>query len=181
MKQYEQPSVKSITVPLAELYPIMKEVLDQGNAFCITVRGNSMYPFLRDLRDQAVFAPLNSRAIRRGDIVFYQRASGQFVMHRVYSVDENGVMTLVGDAQWTLEPGIRPDQLRAYVVKVIRKGKEISCEQGAWRALMTLYMRLRIRAPRLTRFALRMGHYAVKLVTDPACVIRRIKRTHAKT
>lgn len=175
MRQYERPAVKSKTVPLAELYPIMREVLDGGNTFCITVSGNSMYPFLKHLRDQAAFAPLGARSIRRGDIVFYQRASGQFVMHRVYSVNADGVMTIVGDAQWTLEPGIRPDQLRAYVVKVIRKGKEINCEKGLWRALMSAWL-VRIKIPRLSRFIIRIARYAVKLVTDPACVMRYIRR-----
>ena len=176
MKIYTTPTAKTMSVPLHDLYPVMKEVLDEGGTFSITVRGNSMSPFLRDLRDQAVFAPLANRKIRSGDIVFYQRSSGQFVMHRVYEVDANGVMTIAGDAQWTLEPDIRPDQLRAYVVKVVRKGKEIDCEKGFWRNLMTTYMRLRFRAPRLTRFTMRMFHYAVKLVTDPACIMRRIKR-----
>ncbi len=176
MKTYATPTAKTMSVPLHDLYPVMKEVLDEGGTFSITVRGNSMYPFLRDLRDQAVFASLANRKIRPGDIVFYQRASGQFVMHRVYKVDSNGIMTIVGDAQWTLEPGIRPNQLRAFVIKVVRKGKEIDCEKGFWRNLMATYMRLRIRVPRLTRFAMRMFHYAEKLVTDPACMMRRIKR-----
>lgn len=176
MKAYVAPAAKTMSVPLSELYPVMREVLGEGGTFSITVRGNSMSPFLRDLRDQAVFAPLTGRRIRRGDIVFYQRASGQFVMHRVYSIDADGVMTIVGDAQWTLEPGIAQTQLRAYVTSVVRKSRTISCEKGWWRYLMTVYMLLRIRAPRLTRFGVRMTRYAVKLVTDPACVVRRVKR-----
>ncbi len=163
MKTYASPTVKTMSVPLRELYPVMREVLSDGGTFSITVRGNSMLPFLRDLRDQAVFAPLAGRKIKRGDIVFYQRASGQFVMHRVYRVDKSGVLTMLGDAQWTLETGIAPEQLRAYVIKVVRKGKEIGCENGAWRALMTLYM-LRIRAPRLTRFAMRCASFAKRRI-----------------
>lgn len=179
MNQYERPEVKSKTVPLAELYPVMEEVLSSGGTFSITVSGNSMYPFLKHMRDQAVFAPIGARSIRRGDIVFYQRASGQFVMHRVYCVDNAGVMTMLGDAQWTLEPGIRPEQLRAYVIKVVRKGKEINCERGYWRRVMTAYL-ARVKAPRLTRFILRAARYAIKLVTDPACVARYIRRKRAE-
>ena len=176
----QAPAAKTMSVPLRELYPVMREVLDEGGTFTITVRGNSMAPFLRDMRDQAVFAPLAGRAICRGDIVFYQRDSGQFVMHRVYAADASGVLTIVGDAQWTLEAGIRPDQLRAYVARVVRKGREVNCEKGRWRALMTLYMLLRIRTPRAARFFTRLARCAVKLVTDPACVKRRVGRMLSK-
>lgn len=175
-----QIPVRNLSVPLIELYPIMQEVLESGNTFTLTVRGNSMYPFLRDLRDQAIFAPINERTIRKGDIVFYQRDSGQFVMHRVYDVDVNGKMMIVGDAQWTLEHHIRPDQLRAYVIQVIRKGKTISCEKGSWRNLMTTYMNMRIDHPGITKFLYRMVIYSHKLCTDPACVVRLLKRVFGK-
>lgn len=147
--------MKQLSLPLEELYPLIEESLGAGGEVYMTVRGNSMSPFLYDQRDQAVFAPLGDRRIRRGDIVFYQRKGGQFVMHRVYAVGADGVMTMLGDAQWTLEPGIRPEQLRAFVPRVVRKGREVSCEKGLLHRLMTLYL-LRIRFPRLARFALRL-------------------------
>lgn len=147
--------MKQLSLPLKDMYPLIAEALDHGAEVYITVRGNSMSPFVYDGRDQAIFAPLGERRIRRGDIVFYQRIGGQFVMHRVYSVDASGVMTMLGDAQWTLEPGIRPEQLRAFVPRVVRKGREVSCEKGFLHRLMTLYL-LRIRYPRLTRLGLRI-------------------------
>lgn len=147
--------MKQLSLPLKEIYPLIAEVLEEGGEVYITVRGNSMSPFLYDGRDRAVFAPLGKRKIRRGDIVFYQRTGGQYVMHRVYQVDEDGTMTMAGDAQWTLEPGIRPDQLRAFVPRVVRKEKEISCEKGFWHRAMTLYL-LRMRFPRLARLGLRV-------------------------
>lgn len=147
--------MRELSLPLKDMYPLIAQTLEDGGEVYITVRGNSMSPFLQDGRDQAVFAPLAGRAIRRGDVVFYQRRSGQFVMHRVYAVDDAGVMTMLGDAQWTLEPGIRPDQLRAFVPRVVRKGREISCEKGVWHRVMTAYL-WRIRYPRLVRFAMRV-------------------------
>lgn len=145
--------MKQLSLPLKDIYPLIAETLEAGGEVYITVRGNSMSPLLQDGRDQAVFAPLNNRQIRRGDIVFYQRDNGQFVMHRVYQVDAGGVMTMLGDAQWTLEPDIRPDQLRAFVPRVVRKGKEISCESGFLHGLMKMYL-WRIRFPRMARAGL---------------------------
>ena len=166
-KQYQTESRRK-TVALSELYPIIDEILQNGGQFQITVTGNSMSPFLYEYRDMAVLAPLPARKIRKGDIVFYQRQNGQYVMHRVYAVDERGVMTLLGDAQWTLEPGIRPEQLRAFVPRVVRKGREISCERGLWHRLMTAYQ-LRIRHPGAARLAMR-------LLRLPLAVRRRLLR-----
>lgn len=164
--------MKQLSLPLKDMYPLLAESLESGCEVYITVRGNSMSPFLYDGRDQAVFAPLGSRRIRRGDIVFYQRIGGQFVMHRVYSIDAAGAMTMLGDAQWTLEPGIRPDQLRAFVPRVVRKNREVSCERGFWHTLMKLWM-YRIRCPRLAKLCLR-------LVRIPFAVKRRILRLFRK-
>lgn len=165
--------MKQLSLPLRDMYPLIAESLAEGSEVYITVRGNSMSPFLRDGRDQAVFAALEGRCIRRGDIVFYQRNGGQFVMHRVYEVAPDGVMTLLGDAQWTLEPGIRPGQLRAFVPRVVRKGREVSCVGGFWHTLMKLWM-YRIRCPRLARLVFHV-------VRIPYAVKRRVSRLFGKT
>lgn len=144
-----------LSLPLSALYPLIKEALEAGGEVYIGIRGNSMLPFLYDGRDQAVFARLGDRRIRRGDILFYQRANGQFVMHRVYSIAQDGSINMVGDAQWTVEKGILPEQLRAFVPRVVRKGKEISCMSGFVHWLMTAYL-LRIRFPRLFRMIFRI-------------------------
>jgi len=154
--------VKSLSLSLKDLYPLIRQTLENGQEVYITIRGNSMSPFLFDGRDQAVFAPLPARAIRKGDIIFYQRKNGQFVMHRVYKVEKNGQMTLLGDAQWTLEKGIEPHQLRAFVPRAIRKGKEISCEKGFYHRLMTLWQ-FRIRFPRIAKLCLKCLHLAGKI------------------
>lgn len=160
--------MKQLSLPMSEIYPLIEQMITEGGEAHVTIRGSSMSPFLHDGRDQAVFAPLPPRPIRRGDIVLYQRDGGQFVMHRVYSVDDGGTMTLLGDAQRTLEPGIRPEQLRAFVPRVIRKGKSISCERGLWHRLMTAYM-LRIRYPRAARLVMRV-------LRLPFAVRRRLAR-----
>lgn len=158
--------MRQLTLSMKDMIPLIEQTLSVGGEVYMTIRGNSMSPFLYDGRDQAVFAPLPPRRIRRGDIVFYQRRGGQYVMHRVYAVDGEGVMTLLGDAQWTLEPGIRPEQLCAFVPRVVRKGREISCERGLWHRLMTLYL-WRIRYPRLARLGMRV-------LRAPSAIKRRL-------
>lgn len=160
--------VRVLSLPLKEMYPLIEETIRAGREITITVRGNSMSPFLHDSRDQAVLASAEGRCIRRGDIVFYQRDSGQFVMHRVYDVRADGVMRFAGDAQWELETGVRPDQIRAFVPRVVRKGKEISCEKGVWHWVMRMYL-LRFYCPGLARFGLRVLGRTVALVRKLRC------------
>lgn len=157
MKTYTAPACQVKTVSLAALYPIIEETLQNNDCFSLHVTGKSMAPFLVHMRDQAILAPLAGHAFRKGDILFYRRAGGQFVMHRVYAVEKDASLTLLGDAQWTTEPGIRPEQVLARVPKVIRKGKTINCERGFFRFLMTAWQ-LRIRFPRLGRLCLRALH-----------------------
>lgn len=177
----KQQVERSLFIPWEELYSVIKEAIDDGKSFTMVGRGNSMRPFLQGSRDSVIFSAVAGRQIRKGDIALYRRDSGQFVIHRVYAVDANGVMTFAGDAQWTLERGIRPDQLRAYVPRVVRKGKVISCEKGFWRNLMTAYMDMRFNHPKVTGFFCHMVYYNHKLLTDPACIVRYLKRELRKS
>lgn len=161
MKTYQHPVCRIKTVSIHALYPIIEETLQDNRLFSLQVTGNSMVPFLYHLRDQAVLAPVGQRKFRKGDILFYQRIGGQFVLHRVYKVQKDGGMTMLGDAQWETEEGILPSQVKACVPKVIRKGKEINCEKGWYRFLMTAWQ-LRIRFPRAAKMALKLFRSAGK-------------------
>lgn len=152
---------KTLSMPLEQLYPLIEELLSGGQEVFFTVRGNSMAPFLRDGRDQAVFAPPDGSAVRRGDILLYARGSGQLVMHRVYAVEPTGVMTMLGDGQWTPEPGITPDHIRARVPRVIRRGRSITCRRSPLDRLMILWM-LRIRYPRAAACIRRMVSFIIR-------------------
>jgi len=164
--------MKQISLSLQDIFPLMEQAFEAGQEVYLTIRGNSMTPFLHDRRDQAVFSPLKNRTIRKGDILFYQRTGGQYVMHRVYAKEKNGTLTMLGDAQWTLEKGVQLDQIRAYVPRVVRKGKEINCEKGSFRFLMTLWQK-RIQHPRLAKACMKVLQiiFAMK-----SCILRLIKR-----
>ncbi len=151
------------SVYMDELMPLILESLGNGQTVLMKVRGNSMFPFLLDARDTVFFAPLDGHTPQRGDIFLFQRANGGCVMHRVYSVDSDGVMDFLGDAQYVLEKGIRPGQLVAYVPKVIRKGKTVLCNKGAWRRAMTFYMLLKIKCPKFARLIYRLCYHAVNI------------------
>ena len=60
----------------------LRSLTEQGHSVSVPVAGSSMSPFLAGGRDTVFFSRPDT-PLRRGDIVFYERASGQFVMHRI--------------------------------------------------------------------------------------------------
>ena len=112
----------------------------------LVITGGSMSPFLIGGRD-TVYLSRPSRPIRRGDAVLYRRKSGGYVFHRVYRVSKEG-LTMVGDAQTVLEPGIQPDQIIAIMTAADRNGKHLSPGQFWWDFFEKIWIRiLPIRRP----------------------------------
>lgn len=100
------------------------------DALPLVISGSSMSPFLIHGRDTVYLSRL-SRPARRGDMLLYQRRNGAYVLHRVYAVKPEG-LTMVGDAQTTLEPGIGQEQIAAIVTRVERKGKTLAPGSFWW-------------------------------------------------
>lgn len=132
-----------------ELMDDLLALLEQTEPVPLVISGNSMAPFLIHGRD-TVFLSRIKAPLKRGDMVLYRRASGQYVLHRVYSA-EGDTLTMVGDGQAGLEPGIPMEQTLALVSAVRRKGKLL--EPGSF--LWDFYEKTWIRMIRLRPYILR--------------------------
>lgn len=98
------------SVPMSALTPLMEEILTSGGTVELTVTGRSMEPMLHDGVSRVRLAA--PRKLRRGDLPLYRRTDGSYVLHRITAVDAD-VVTCCGDAQWTLECGILPENILA--------------------------------------------------------------------
>lgn len=142
-------------VDTREYLSVLKELVQSGKEVSLLISGSSMSPFLIHERDYVYFkAP--ERELRKGDIVFYQRKSGQYVMHRIWKVKAEGYY-IVGDAQTEIEGPVLREQIFAIVTKVQRKGKWIKPGDFWWeffahvwlhmipmrRGIMKIYARIR--------------------------------------
>lgn len=106
-----------------EYVSALRELTEAGQEVSIVIAGNSMSPFMVHERDKICFKKPD-RPLKKGDMVFYQRDNGQFIMHRILNV-KDGCYDIVGDAQIDIEKDIRDDQIFAIVTKICRKGKWI--------------------------------------------------------
>ena len=97
----------------------MKEVIESGGEFTFYPHGTSMMPLVREGVDQVVL--IKADTVKKGDVVFYQRDNGQFVLHRVVKV-KNGKYVMCGDNQWVLEQGITDKHVLAKMKAVLRDG-----------------------------------------------------------
>lgn len=125
---------------LLEEYRRLLEEDPSIDALPLVISGNSMSPFLIHGRDTVYLSRL-SRPPRRGDMLLYRRRSGAYILHRVCAVTPEG-LTMVGDAQTEMEPGIQPDQIAAVVTRVERKGKTLAPGCFWWEFFEKVWIRI---------------------------------------
>lgn len=118
------------TVDTREYISALRELTEQGKEVSLLISGNSMSPFMVHQRDTICFKKPD-RELKKGDMVFYQRVNGQFIMHRIWKVKEDGFY-IVGDAQQEIEGPVKREQIFAVVTKVKRKGKWIEPGNFWW-------------------------------------------------
>lgn len=119
-----------MVIDTKEYVSVLKEQVDAGKEVAMKIAGNSMSPFLVHERDYIIFST-PARELRKGDMVFYQRENGQFIMHRICRVATEGYY-ITGDAQQTMEGPVKRDQIFARITKVQRKGKWITSGDFWW-------------------------------------------------
>ena len=132
--------------------PVLQELLAQGQSVSLTVTGESMSPFLRHGRDQIRLAAVTAPP-QRGDMVFFRRRNGQYIMHRVLRRMPDGNYAIIGDGQQQAESPIAPEQIFAVVTQVCRKGIWLGPESFWWRFFAGPWLTLLPLRPLLRRMA----------------------------
>lgn len=132
-----------------EYVSVLKELVEEGREVSMLISGSSMSPFLCHGRDQVYFkAP--DRPLRVGDMVFFQRRSGQYVLHRICKVKDGGYY-IVGDAQTAIEGPVSREQIFALVTRVRRKGRILAPGDFWWEFFARVWVRLIPLRPLLVR------------------------------
>lgn len=124
-------------IVLAEYDGLIREVLESGGEFRLYPRGTSMLPLLRQGKDSVALKKLD-RPPKKYDILFYQRADGSYILHRVKGAAPKG-LTLWGDNQHRLERGVQEQQIIGYAARVFRGEKEVNLRGIAYRGYLWLW------------------------------------------
>ena len=106
-----------------EYMKVVRSILEEGKEVPLVVTGNSMMPFLIDRRDQVLIKRIE-RPLKKGDIAFFQRENGQYIMHRIH---------FIGDGQKNIEGPIKETRIFGVITGVLRKGKYLDEHTFTWR------------------------------------------------
>ena len=118
----------------------LQNMAEEGHEVGMVITGNSMSPFLIHERDYICFRKPD-RELRKGDMVFYRRDNGKFVMHRICKVTPEGY-DIVGDAQTEIEHAVKRAQIFALITKVKRKDKWLEPGDFWWEFFEHVWLRL---------------------------------------
>lgn len=122
-----------------EYMKVVRSILEEGKEVPLVVTGNSMMPFLIDRRDQVLIKRIE-RPLKKGDIAFFQRENGQYIMHRIHFMrkdDRTGEnqFYFIGDGQKNIEGPIKETRIFGVITGVLRKGKYLDEHTFTWRFL----------------------------------------------
>lgn len=122
---------------LGEYADLICEVIDSGGVFRMYPKGTSMLPLIRQKKDSVELAKPDF-PLKKGEIIFYKRDNGQYVLHRIVGKNQDGYI-LCGDNQVTLEPGIRQDQIVAVVETIYRNNKPVKKNNLRYRLYLLIW------------------------------------------
>lgn len=128
------------SVDTKEYISMLRSLVEEGKQVSLIISGSSMSPFLIHARDAICFAKPD-RELQKGDMVFFQRNDGNFVMHRIYKI-KDGAYYIIGDAQTTIEGPIRREQIFALIKKVRRKGRWIAPGDFWWEFFAHIWLNI---------------------------------------
>ncbi|MBQ9833164.1 MAG: S24/S26 family peptidase [Clostridia bacterium] len=138
-----------------DILPVYKELIDEGREVKLTVAGYSMEPFLKNGRDKVLLGKV-SRPLKRGDIAFYVRPTGQYVLHRIKKICGEDCY-FVGDSQIAVEGPIKSSAVFAVATAVYRKDKLLKKGDFLWEVFEHLWLMLLPMRRMIFKFVYRSG------------------------
>lgn len=122
-------------------FQMIFDLLDGYGAVNFTVTGMSMWPFICHGRDQVIIERCSFERLKIGDIILVRAKPSKFLLHRVTRIDRrNSLVETTGDNNLIQDGWFDEKFIEAKVVKVIRKGKKIDCEQWQWKCLGRIWI-----------------------------------------
>ena len=137
-----------------EFVAALEDTFGRGQELTFVPTGRSMRPLLNGSGDKVTLSPKPDR-LRKYDVAFYRRPdSGKLVLHRIVGFDRDGGYIFSGDGQYTLERGIRDEDVLAVMSSFTHNGRE----HGVAGLRYGVYSRLIVMKKRPRRIAARIYH-----------------------
>ncbi len=119
----------------------IRQLISEGRTVSLTVKGNSMNPFMVNLRDQITLGPWKEEDLKKGTVALVRDVRGTHLVHRIIRKDENTV-TLLGDGNIGFTETATLDNVIGIMYSVQRKGHVWSSKSLVWRCYSWIWMLL---------------------------------------
>ena len=123
---------KTIIKDKAVMMEEIRTLVSERKSVTLTVKGNSMNPFMVHLRDQITLGPFMDSDIRKGTVALVKDIRGNYLIHRIIRRDEKTV-TLLGDGNLGFTETATTDNIIGIMRGIVRKGRYYSCDGLIWR------------------------------------------------
>ena len=130
---------KTLTINKAVMMEEIRTLISEGKTVSLTVKGNSMNPFMVHLRDQMTLGPWKEEDLRKGTVALVLDTHGNHLIHRIIKVDENTV-TLLGDGNVCQTETATRDNVIGIMYSIDRKGRTYTPQSLAWRIYSAIWM-----------------------------------------
>lgn len=119
----------------------IRELISEGKTVTLTVKGNSMNPFVVHLRDQMTLGPWKDEDIKKGTVALVRDIYGNHLIHRIIKREGNNVI-LLGDGNVCQTETATLDNVIGIMYSITRKGHIYTSKSLIWRAYSALWMLL---------------------------------------
>ncbi len=119
----------------------IRVLISEGQSVTLTVKGNSMNPFLVNLRDQVSLGPWEDEDIKKGTVALVKDTRGIYLIHRIIKRNGNTI-TLLGDGNIKMYETATLENIIGIVYSIDRKGRRWSIDSFVWRAYSWIWMLL---------------------------------------
>lgn len=117
----------------------IRKLISEGGTVSLTVKGNSMNPFIVHLRDEMTLGPWKDEDIRKGCVALVKDTRGNYLIHRIIRRDEDTI-TLIGDGNVGLYETAVLDNIIGIMYSINRKGKVWKAESWIWKLYSWFWM-----------------------------------------
>ena len=117
--------MEKVKVPNSQFFALAKQLLQGGKKIELSVKGNSMFPFLRD-GETVIVAPVSvNDSLKKFDIILAETSTGHIMMHRIREISPAGIR-MKGDGNLYQSELVCPEDVMGRVLTVVRHGKNVS-------------------------------------------------------
>ena len=125
-------------IPNEIFFAWVEEEMAAGRSVTFRLKGNSMYPLLRDGRDDVVLCPCAGEELRPMDVVLF-RYKGKHLLHRIMRIDGDRLY-IQGDGSVVAREECLYSDVVGKVQAVVRpSGRTIPTSSWKWRVPRCLW------------------------------------------